>query len=98
MPKGLLRRAAVDLLPRSLVDRAKSMYPATSDPRYDRSVRESGARLLTSGSPLQPLLDATRTRALIDGTSSRPPWLQRMALAYLTQVDAWMTAYRVELA
>jgi hypothetical protein len=46
------------------------------------------------------LLDRTRVAALVDGTSARPAWMQRLALAYLDQIDRWVTSsgVRLELA
>jgi asparagine synthase (glutamine-hydrolysing) len=98
VPKGLLRQAAEDLLPAELVHRPKSMYPATPDPTYDLSVRAGAQRLVESDSAVGPLLDADRVRALVDGTSRRPPWMQRLALAYLIQIDRWMRNYTVRVA
>ena len=38
-----------------------------------------------------------RVEALIDGTSARPPWLQRLSLAYLDQIDRWLASFDVRL-
>jgi hypothetical protein len=35
--------------------------------------------------------------ALIDGSSARPPWLQRLSLAYLDQIDRWLASFDVRL-
>jgi asparagine synthase (glutamine-hydrolysing) len=96
--KGVLRAAVADLLPPSLLHRPKSMYPAVPDPNYDMTVRAQARALLTSGSLVGPLLDAARVSDLADGTSRRPPWLQRLALAYLVQIEHWMQTYRIRLA
>jgi asparagine synthase (glutamine-hydrolysing) len=98
VPKGLLREAVRDLLPPELVQRRKSMYPATPDQIYDATVRRLARRLVESDSAVGPLLDAERVRALADGTSRRPPWMQRLALAYLVQIDLWMRRYGVRVA
>src|SRR4029434_1626703 len=37
--KSILRAAARDLLPRSIVERQKSPYPATQDPAYESAIR-----------------------------------------------------------
>lgn len=96
--KGVLRAAVADLLPPSLLHRPKSMYPAVPDPNYDTTVRAQARALLTSGSLVGPLLDAARVSDLADGASRRPPWLQRLALAYLVQIEHWMQTYRIRLA
>ncbi|MFI7067131.1 asparagine synthase (glutamine-hydrolyzing) [Kribbella sp. NPDC050124] len=96
-PKGLLRRVAADLLPRELVDRPKTMYPTAPDPRYDAAVRAAARSLLAGDSAIRPLLDVERVTALVDGDSRRPAWMQRMALAYLTQIELWLRRYEVKL-
>lgn len=97
-PKGVLRRSVAGLLPGSLVNRRKSMYPAAPDPHYDTAVRSQALSLLEHDSAIRPLLDQQRVIDLIQGTSRRPPWMQRMALAYLFQIEHWMRTYRVRLA
>lgn len=97
-PKGVLRAAVADLLPPSLMRRPKSMYPAAPDPHYDFAVRAAARALLAPGSLVGPLLDAERVLDLADGTSRRPPWMQRLALAYLVQIEHWMHTYQVRLA
>jgi asparagine synthase (glutamine-hydrolysing) len=96
--KGVLRAAVADLLPPSLVHRPKSMYPAVPDPGYDAAVRAQARALLKPGSLVGPLLDDERVTDLADGTSRRPPWMQRLALAYLVQIEHWMRTYRIRLA
>lgn len=97
VPKSLLREAVADLMPPMLSARPKSMFPVTPDSGYDAGVRARAAALLTGDSAVRPLLDADRVGALVAGDSRRPPWLQRMALAYLVQVDAWLRHYRVRV-
>jgi asparagine synthase (glutamine-hydrolysing) len=97
-PKGVLRAAVTGLLPPVLVHRPKTMYPATPDPGYDRAVRAQARDLLRPGSRVGPLLEPARVLALVEGTSRRPPWMQRLALAYLGQIEHWMRAYDVRLA
>jgi asparagine synthase (glutamine-hydrolysing) len=96
-PKGLLRRVAAGLLPREIVERPKTMYPTAPDPTYDSAVRAAARSLLDGDSVVGPLLDAGKVRALVDGDSRRPPWMQRMALAYLTQIELWLRKYEVKV-
>jgi asparagine synthase (glutamine-hydrolysing) len=98
VPKGLLRAAMADLLPPALAGRPKSMFPVTLDAGYDVAVRAAARRLLDTDSALGPMLDPARVGALVDGRSARPAWMQRMALAYLVQVDRWLRDYRVSVA
>ena len=96
-PKGLLRRAATDLLPPHLLQRRKSIFPAPAAPDYDRALRESTRALLYDGSRVGALVDPERVIAITDGTTAKPAWQQRMAMAYLLQVDHWLRTYRVRL-
>jgi asparagine synthase (glutamine-hydrolysing) len=96
-PKAILRHAVADLLPQDLVWRPKSQYPTTPDPHYDTTVRTRARQLVGADSSVGPLLDPERVRALADGTSRRPPWMQRLALAYLLQIDGWLRDYRVRV-
>ncbi|GAA1428059.1 asparagine synthase (glutamine-hydrolyzing) [Microlunatus lacustris] len=92
--KGLLRDAVADLLPPALLQRPKAMFPTVTDPGYDQRVRDAALGLLTS-SRIAALLDHDRVRALVEGRTPRPAWLQRMALAYLAQIDFWLEHYDV---
>lgn len=96
--KGILRAAVADLLPPALVHRPKTMYPTAPDPAYDAAVRSQAADLLEPGSLVGPLLDPARVLDLAEGTSRRPPWMQRLALSYLGQIEHWMRTYDVTLA
>lgn len=96
-PKGLLRKSVADMLPEQLVSRPKSQYPAAPDPRYDSEVRDRARALVNGDSVVGPLLDRDRVLALADGTSKRPPWMQRLALAYLLQIDLWLRTYQVRV-
>ncbi len=97
VPKGLLREAVADLLPPVLAQRPKSMFPVTPDRGYDATVRARARELLADGSAIGPLLDPGRVGSLVAGDSARPPWMQRMALAYLVQVDRWLRDYSVRV-
>jgi asparagine synthase (glutamine-hydrolysing) len=100
MEKGLLRRAVADLLPEEIAGRQKSGFPSMQDPAYARAVRH---RLRDSvgdpGSPLAPLLDASRVRWLTD-QEEVPPALQAMAntaISFLLSVETWLRTYRVAI-
>lgn len=94
-PKGLLRQAVDDLLPQALLERPKAMFPAVADPAYDRRVRAAAVALLDPSTRIGDLLDHDRVRGLAAGRTPRPPWLQRMALAYLVQIEFWLQHYQV---
>jgi asparagine synthase (glutamine-hydrolysing) len=47
--KSLLRGAAADILPASVLARVKSPYPSTQDPRYGAAIRQQAKQLLADG-------------------------------------------------
>ncbi|MET9243942.1 asparagine synthase (glutamine-hydrolyzing) [Nonomuraea sp. NPDC003709] len=97
--KSLLRAAAADLLPESVLQRVKSPYPATQDPAYEQALREEARALLERDTPCAQLLDLDKARALVDrpvGDSSS--LAARASLERLLQLDAWLREYRVHLA
>lgn len=95
-PKGLLRTAVENLLPEAVVNRPKAMFPAVVDPAYDAAMGRRVCELLKT-SRLSTLLDHERVQDLCDGNSRRPPWMRRMALAYVIQVETWLRSQKVEV-
>ncbi|SEG93618.1 asparagine synthase (glutamine-hydrolysing)/amidotransferase [Actinacidiphila yanglinensis] len=97
--KSLLRAAAADLLPRSVLERVKSPYPATQDPGYEQVLRtELAAVLADPDAPVLPLLDRSRAA----GVADRPlrdvslPY-DRGSLEMALWLNSWLTAYDVTL-
>jgi asparagine synthase (glutamine-hydrolysing) len=96
--KSLLRAAALDLLPRSVLERRKSPYPSTQDPAYDQALRDQLARLVAAGtSPALPLLDVDRARDLAAGESGSSDPTSRAAIEQALMLDAWLSRYPVKL-
>ncbi|SDK07470.1 asparagine synthase (glutamine-hydrolysing) [Nonomuraea maritima] len=96
--KSLLRGAATDLLPDSVLQRVKSPYPATQDPTYDEVLRQRVEHLLRDpNAPAAQVLDWDKARAMV-GRPVAGPSLNRAALERLLQLDEWLREYRVELA
>lgn len=100
MQKGLLRRAAGDVLPAQVRGRQKSGFPAIQDPAYDEALK---ARLrdwmADRSSPLEPLVDFSRLEAMIDDDRlAGVGWRRSRALGKnLLEVDAWMRRYSVRI-
>jgi len=101
--KGLLRRAADDLLPREVLDRRKSIYPASADPEYARAVQAQMADLL--GRPGEPLFGLVEHGQLSKRFRADPtlpglmgiqpsPWAPA---AFLLDMNGWLTDYQVAL-
>jgi asparagine synthase (glutamine-hydrolysing) len=101
--KGLLRRAADDLLPREVLNRRKSIYPASADPEYARAVQAQMADLLSRpGEPLFGLVEHGRLAERFRADPTLPglmgiqpsPWAPA---AFLLDVNGWLAEYRVAL-
>lgn len=94
--KSLLRAAAADLLPDSVVQRVKSPYPSTQDPGYVAATAAELRRRMTGevDSALPDLADGTAVRALVDD----PRVADQNLVDRLLGVDDWIRAYDVELA
>jgi asparagine synthase (glutamine-hydrolysing) len=101
--KGLLRRAAADLLPPEIVNRRKSIYPTSADPAYARAVRAQAESLLAEpGAPLFEIVDRSRLTAAFRADPALPglmavqpsPWAPA---AFLLDVNAWLAEYRISL-
>ncbi|WP_332310663.1 asparagine synthase (glutamine-hydrolyzing) [Microbispora sp. ATCC PTA-5024] len=93
--KSLLRAAAADVLPRSVVERRKVPYPSTQDPAYERALRAEVTRLLDGGDfAAAGLVDAGKVRDMLDqpiGTVSFQG--ARTSLEGLLQLNAWLENY-----
>ncbi|MGH3974326.1 MAG: asparagine synthetase B family protein, partial [Pseudonocardiaceae bacterium] len=96
--KSLLRAAASDLLPDSVLQRPKTGYPVSNDPAYDDYVRAEFTELLSLGeAPVEPLLNPT-----IIAEVRRDPeatiWLSRIELDMALHLNEWISAYDLRLA
>ena len=101
--KGLLRRAAADLLPPEIVARRKSIYPASADPAYARAVQDQMRDLLRQpGAPLFEILEHGKLAAAFTADPALPGLMgiQPSPLApaaFLLDMNAWLTEYHVDL-
>lgn len=97
--KSLLRAAAADLVPQSILDRRKAPFPATQDTGYEAWLRAELGRLAErKDSPVAPLLNLERVRA----TAAAPPGASssnetRSTIELVLRLDEWLTAYGVQL-
>ena len=101
--KGLLRRAVADLLPPEIVTRRKSIYPASPDPSYIQAVQAQMNDLLRQPqAPLFSIADHAKLAAAFATDPTLPGMFGILpspmaAAAFLTDVNAWLTEYRVSL-
>lgn len=97
--KSLLRAAAADLVPQSILDRRKAPFPATQDLGYERWLRSELAALAAHrDSPVAPLLNTERARQLaaapLGTTSSNET---RSTIELVLRLEDWLRAYDVTL-
>lgn len=99
--KGLLRYAMKGVLPEKILNRKKSPYPKTFDPRYERLMEDRLQRIIsTPGSPLFYLLNRNE---LIHFLSSKMEWpwygqLMRrpQTMAFFVSLDFWLKHYSID--
>jgi len=99
--KGLLRHAAADLLPESVLYRKKSPYPKTFDPKYEEMMEDRLKLIFLEDSPLWHLIRREKLRELL-GQQSPWPWYGQLmrrpqTIAYFLQLDFWLKTYRVDI-
>ncbi|MGW3074948.1 MULTISPECIES: asparagine synthase (glutamine-hydrolyzing) [unclassified Kitasatospora] len=83
--KSLLRAAARNELPRSVVERRKAPYPSTQDPAYTGELlRQASDVLADGGHPVQELTDR---RVLKEVLGRRP---QDVSPAFRTGLERWL--------
>ena len=97
--KSILRAAARDLLPRSIVERVKNPYPATQDPAYERAIRDEVMEVVKDQKhPAATLLNKNAIEGLLErpmGTTSS--LAGRAALERARSISAWVKDYGVAL-
>ncbi|MEE1763530.1 asparagine synthase (glutamine-hydrolyzing) [Streptomyces sp. SP18BB07] len=92
--KSLLRAAAADVLPRSVVERRKAPYPSTQDPTYAAALREQCKDLLaTPGHPVFDLIDPTRLRQAVASDAPLTDQASRRDLERALDLAVWIDLY-----
>jgi asparagine synthase (glutamine-hydrolysing) len=96
--KSLLRGAARDLLPESVLQRVKSPYPSTQDWHYVRDLQAQGAELLADRHhDLFALVDRDRLGAVTRRDPSLISPLDRQGLEWTLDLATWLELYRPQL-
>ncbi|GHU73339.1 asparagine synthetase B [Clostridia bacterium] len=97
--KSLLREAMGDYLPERIRNRKKSPYPKVHNPEYERIVRERLDSVLSDpASPLRGMIDRvalSRTLEDSDGTWYGQLMGRPQLIAWLLQLDGWLSEYKV---
>ncbi|KUJ67149.1 asparagine synthetase B [Streptomyces albus subsp. albus] len=97
--KALLRAAAADLLPESVLRRRKAAYPSVQDPRYDRAlVGGLAAAVRSGGSPLSGVLDGDAVGRLGERAATGClSEFERILVESTVRLESWVDAYGVGL-
>ena len=97
--KSLLRGAARDVLPQSVLERVKSPYPSTQDWHYARDLQAQAAELLADH---HHDLFALVGRDWLGAVTRRDPSvvsrLDRQGLEWTLNLATWLELYRPQLA
>jgi asparagine synthase (glutamine-hydrolysing) len=94
--KSLLRAAAADLLPNSVVQRVKSGFPVTQDPTYDAMLRSRFTMLLNDReAAVLPLLAIDRCRSSINATEDG---VGRFGMEQILMLEHFLTEYKPSLS
>ncbi|MFF5291834.1 asparagine synthetase B family protein [Paractinoplanes globisporus] len=95
---GLLRHAVADLLPASVTWLPGRAFPgANLLPGWRADQRDRMLAVLADTSqPLQPLLDPDQIRPLLARTPEHAH-ARHSAIAYLLEINAWLTRHRIHL-
>lgn len=103
--KGLLRKSLEGILPDSIIYRKKSPYPKTHNPIYTDMVCSIMTRILDDkSSPILEIIDKDKVREIVNtkGTAYKTPWFGQLMtgpqmIAYLIQMNNWLSGYKVKL-
>ncbi|WP_437322091.1 asparagine synthetase B family protein [Sorangium sp. So ce385] len=98
--KSLLRAIAKDLVPPSVLARAKVPYPITYDARYKASLVARLRTLLDDATaPVRPLIDLRRAASVVEDNRllDRGGWLGRADVEMVLQLDDWLRWLRVRV-
>jgi asparagine synthase (glutamine-hydrolysing) len=96
--KSLLRGAVADVLPESVVQRVKSPYPSTSDPKYSAAILDQARELLGVGSDtLFSVVDRNVLEKLTRLNTGVLPALSRSRLERILGLSIWLDMYQPSL-
>jgi asparagine synthase (glutamine-hydrolysing) len=97
--KSLLRGAARDVLPESVVKRVKSPYPSTSDPQYGTALQAQAKDLFGSGADLLfTIIDPAKLEYLIGVDPQKLQSVERARLERVLDLAVWIDMYKPTVA
>jgi asparagine synthase (glutamine-hydrolysing) len=95
--KSLLRAAAADLLPRSVLQRVKSPYPSTQDPLYAAVLQQQAKELLITEDPVFQLVNRSWLNDIVQRDPGGMPTRIRSDIERILELSAWLDIYRPQL-
>lgn len=103
--KGILRAAFKDILPEAILNRKKSPYPKTCDPKYTKLVTDTLIEIVSSKeNRMQELVDMEYVNYVINSSDDKfsRPWFGQLMgrtqlMAYLIQLEMWLVEYDVKI-
>jgi len=103
--KGILREAFKDILPEGILNRKKSPYPKTCDPKYTNLVTNKLKEIVSNtNNRIQELVDMEYVDYIINASDDEfaRPWFGQLMgrtqlMAYLIQLEMWLVEYDVKI-
>jgi len=103
--KGILREAFKDILPEGILNRKKSPYPKTCDPKYTNLVTNKLKEIVSNtNNRIQELVDMKYVDYIINASEEQfaRPWFGQLMgrtqlMAYLIQLEMWLVEYDVKI-
>jgi asparagine synthase (glutamine-hydrolysing) len=95
--KSLLRAAATDLLPQSVLQRVKSPYPSTQDPLYVSALQQQAKELLAIDDPVFELVNRRWVDAAAQQDPTTIPTDVRNGIERILDLSIWLDRYRPKL-
>ena len=96
--KSLLRAAVRDLLPSSVLDRIKTPYPSTQDPRYAAILQQQAKQVLADrDSMLFAVIDRDWLNQAAQEDPSTVTTRTRQGLERVLDLDTWLDLHHPEL-
>jgi asparagine synthase (glutamine-hydrolysing) len=95
--KSLLRAATAELLPRSVVERAKSHYPIAQDTAYVGALQRRAAELLSTDHRALEIMDPAAVRKVATCNAAGVELPDRLGLEQFLDLAVWLDHYRPQL-
>jgi asparagine synthase (glutamine-hydrolysing) len=92
--KSLLRHATADTLPKSVVERVKSPYPSTQDPKYAAALQRQVADLVAAGDPALSLLNERWLREALAQAPARIDQAARFTFERALDLSVWFDLHK----